>query len=135
MIDYTNDIFTELANAIWKAHGKDIDIKGEYMQTVSKFPTVTIDETLNTISNRDNGNQRYANITYRVQVFTNGNNASLGRRGEARAIMKTVSDTMYSLNLMSTTYATIPNMYRSEIYEIQATFEGVIDTNGTIYRR
>lgn len=131
MIDYFNEIFSAVANEVWTKHGQAITIKGEYVQTPKDFPTITIDEVYNVASELDNGEQKFADITIRVQVFTNDN----AKRSTARSLFKTVSDKLYSLNLISKTYSTTPTIYNSSIYEIQATFEGTVDKNGTIYRR
>lgn len=132
MIDFSNEIFTGVCQAIWTAHGQDIEIKGEYVSAPTTFPTITIDESQNIISNLDNGVQKYADIQYRVQIFSNKPN---GKRMEARALFDTIEQFFYEHNLICKTYTTTPNIYNSAVYEIQATFEGTIDSNGTIFRR
>lgn len=109
-----------------------IQVKGEYVSTPSKFPTVTIDETSNVPTHLDGGRtNKYAAITYRVQIFSNKEN---GKRAEARKIYKTVDELMQDMGLFAKTYTTTPAVYNSEIYCITATYEGVIDVGGTIYR-
>ena len=132
MIDYSNEIFTKIANAVWKIHGKETQVIGEYVATPKRFPCVTVDEILNIPSQKDNRKEKFVNVTYRVQVFSN---KTRGKRAEARQIFHTVSDAMYELNLIGKTYTTLPEVYNSEIYQIKATFEATIRDDGTIYRR
>ena len=131
MIDYLNQVFNAVYNAVTSEYG-DIDIKGEYVNTPSSFPCVTFDELSNVSSNLDNGEIKFTDVQYRVQVFSNKAN---GKRGEARAIFKTIEECLYGLNLTCKTFTTTPTIYNSNVYEIQATFEGTISSNGVIYRR
>lgn len=131
MIDFTNAIYTEIYNEIVLKHGSAVKVQGEFVSIPTSFPTVTIDEIYNVPAEIDSGNQKYANVTYRIQVFSNAD----GKRTEARNLFKTVSDKLYSMNLIGKTYTTTPDVYNSSVYEIQATFEGVISKDGTIYRR
>lgn len=132
MIDFSNEIFTEIFNKVKEAHGEKVKVIGEYVKVPDKFPCVTVDETHNVPYEVDSGVEKYSAITYRVQVFSNKN---AGKRAEAREIYKTVSDTMFDMNLISKTYRATPDVYNGNIYEIQGTFEGAIDRNGVIYRR
>ena len=132
MIDFSNEIFTKIANEVKAVHGKQVAVMGEYVSVPSKFPCVTIDEISNIPYKQDSGSQKYAAVVYRVQVFSNKKS---GKRAEARQIFKTVSDLMYEMNLMNRTYSPTPSIYSSDVYEIQATFEGAIDKSGMIYRR
>lgn len=131
MIDYFNQIFDKVCREVWNEFGNDIEIKGEYVSTPSKFPTITIEERMNIPSNLDNGEIKYADVQYRVQIFTN----STDKRSKARKLFGKVNDILYDCNIICKTYTTIPEIYNSSIYEIQATFEATIDSNGTIYRR
>lgn len=130
MIDFSNEIYTALRTVLKTAY-PTIEVSTEYIESPSKFPCVTIDETYNIPVSKDSGTQKYSAITYRVQIFTTGQS----KRADARAIYKTVSDKMYALNLMGKTYTTTPAIYNSAIYEIQATFEGSINSSGVIFRR
>ena len=132
MIDFSNEIFTQIFNEIKEVHGEKVKVIGEYVKVPDKFPCVTVDETHNIPYEMDSGVEKYSAITYRVQVFSN---KKAGKRAEARAIYKTVSDKLFDMNLIAKTYRTTPDMYNSNIYEIQGTFEGAIDRNGVIHRR
>jgi hypothetical protein len=108
-----------------------ITVKGEYVATPAKFDCVTIDETKNVPTYLDNSDKiKYTAVQYRVQVFCNAEN----KRSRARAIFGSVDELLRSLGLVCKTYTTVPEIYNSEIYSITATYEGVIDMNGVIYR-
>lgn len=131
MIDYSNEIFNTVATAL-RAGFDGIQVKGEYVSTPSRFPTVTVDETQNLPEHLDSGKKnKYARVTYRVQVFSN---KEVGKRAEARTIYNTVDEVMQSMGFFAKTYTTTPAVYNSEIYCITATYEGVIGADGVIYR-
>ena len=110
MIDFSNEIFTHIFNKIKEKHGKKVKVIGEHVDIPDSFPCVTVDEIKNIPYKLDSGAQKYASITYRVQVFSN---KQTGKRAEAREIYKTVSDTLYELNLIGKTYRTSPDLYNS----------------------
>lgn len=132
MIDFSNEILTYIKEEIIQYHGERVEVLGEHVEVPSKFPCVTIEESFNIPSHRDNGPQEYADVTYRVQVFSN---KEFGKRAEARELFSTVADALYDKNLIQKTFIPTPSVYRSEIYQIEASFEAVIDKDGNIYRR
>lgn len=130
MIDYSNEIFNAVAVHLRSLY-PGIQVKGEYVDTPAKFPTVTIDEISNVPVNLDSSSEsKYARVTYRVQVFCNGE----GKRSAARQIYASVDEVLNPHNLIGKTYTTTPAIYNSDIYCITATHEGVIGEDGTIYR-
>lgn len=132
MIDYSNEIFTALATPL-RTKFEGITIVGESVSQPASFPCVTVDETNNITAHRDSAErERYSDVTYRVQVFSN---AETGKRAEAREIFKEVSNIMYGLNLTRKTYTTTPDVYNASVYQITATFEGTVREDGMIFRR
>lgn len=130
MIDYSNEIFNTVAVDLRLAF-EGIRVVGEYVATPSHFPTVTLDETQNVPVHLDSARQnKYARVQYRAQIFTN----SEGKRALARKIFGALDAKMQEIGFVCITYTTTPAIYNSEIYCITATFEGVIDRNGVIYR-
>ena len=130
MIDYSNEIFNAVATNLRSLY-PNIRVIGEFVNTPAKFPAVTIDETQNIPEYLDSAVvNKYARITYRVQVFSNAE----GKRAQAREIYKSVDQQLMSLGLFAKTYTTTPAVYNSEIYCITATYEGVIGADGVIYR-
>lgn len=131
MIDYSNEIFDAVAKYLRSAY-KGIRVVGEYVETPTAFPCVTLDETANVPTHLDTASvNKYARVTYRVQVFCN---SEKGKRAQARKIYGSVDEKMQELGLNCKTYTTTPAIYNSEIYCITATYEGVIDRKGVIYR-
>lgn len=130
MIDYSNEIFNAVATNLRSLY-PNIRVIGEFVNTPAKFPAVTIDEVQNIPEHLDSAVvNKYARITYRVQVFSNAE----GKRAQAREIYKSVDQQLMSLGLFAKTYTTTPAVYNSEIYCITATYEGVIGADGVIYR-
>lgn len=134
MIDLQNEIFTLVATTVRSAH-KGTTVTGEYTRSPSKFPTVTLDEIENVTvgSLIDSSNkEKYAGLTYRIQVFSNKTG---GKKTEARAIFATADKVMLDLGFHRITYTTTPEIYNSTIYSITATYEAIVDVRGVIYKR
>lgn len=134
MIDYLNEIFTAVAAPLREAH-EGITVTGEYTRRPSLFPTVTLDEIANvTVDELEDSSvaEKYASLTYRLQVFSNRQS---GKKAEARAIFATADRTMRGLGFRRITYTTTPEIYESTIYSITATYEAIAGADGVIYKR
>lgn len=130
MIDYSNEIFNTVAKDLRSAY-EGIQVVGEYVEVPAVFPTVTLDEIQNIPVHMDTAvNNKYARVTYRTQVFVNGE----GKRQRARKIYDKLDEALMGLGLYAKSYTTTPTIYNSEVYCITATHEGVIGADGTIYR-
>ena len=131
MLDFSNEIFDAVAKDLRSAY-KGIKVVGEYVSAPTAFPTVTIDEIGNIPVHLDSGlNNKYARVTYRVQVFSN---LKSGKRKQAREVYSHVDTKLQELGMFAVSYTTTPAIYNSEVYCITATYEAVIDRNGAIYR-
>lgn len=131
MLDFSNEIFNAVATDL-RSRYTGIKVVGEYVATPTVFPTVTIDEIQNIPVHQDSAvHNKYAEVVYRVQVFSN---AKSGKRSQAREIYGAVDEMLQTLGLYAVTYTTTPAIYNSEIYSITATYQGVVDHNGVIYR-
>ena len=131
MIDYSNEIFNDVATVLRNAVS-GITVIGEYVSSPTSFPTVTIDEISNVPKHRDSAKtEKYATVRYRVQVFSN---KSTGKRLEARSILDVIDTRLTELGLVRKTYTTTPDVYNSSVYQITVTYEAVIDTDGVIYK-
>lgn len=130
MIDYSNEIFNAVATSLRPLY-TDIQVVGEYVESPARFPTVTLDEIQNVPVHLDGATEnKYARVTYRSQVFCNGE----GKRQRAREIYGDLDAVLMGMGLYARTYSTTPAIYNSEIYCITATYEGVIGKDGVIYR-
>ena len=131
MIDHSNEIFNDVATDLRSAY-TGIKVVGEYVSSPTSFPTVTIDETQNTPVHMDSAvHNKYAQVQYRVQVFTNKKS---GKRAQAREIYGRVDEKLQALGLYAISYSTTPAIYNSDVYCITAIYTGVIDRNGVVYR-
>jgi CTP synthase (UTP-ammonia lyase) len=132
VIDYSNEVFTAIGNAVRAKYGNTIAIVGENVSQPAVLPCVAMDETYNVPSQLSSSDaEEYAAVTYRIQVFASGE----GKRSKAREIFAVVAETCHSLNLMRKTYSPTPDVYNSSIYQISATFEADIRHDGMIFRR
>lgn len=134
MIDVANIVFTTVAKAVRERHA-GATVIGEYTRKPSKFPTVTLDEIQNVMVDRleDSSNEeKFAGVTYRLQVFSNKQN---GKKSEAREIFATADAEMRRMGFRRVTYTTTPEIYKSTVYEITATYEAVVSAAGYVYKR
>lgn len=134
MLDYSNEIFTKVATAVRNAH-VGVKVTGEYIRKPSSFPTVTLDEIENLMVGNleDSSNkERFAGVTYRLQVFSN---RETGKRAECRMVFATADAEMRNLGFRRVTYTTTPEIYDSTIYSITATYEAVVSAAGYVYKR
>lgn len=134
MIDFNNEIFSTVARAVRDNH-VGVTVTGEYTRKPSKFPTVTLDEISNVMVDwlEDSSNEeRFAGVTYRIQVFSNKES---GKRAEARAIFATADAEMRRMGFWRVSYTTTPEIYESTVYQINATYEAVISAEGYVYAR
>ena len=130
MIDHSNEIFDTVAKDLRSLY-KGITVVGEYVEVPAKFPTVTLDEISNVPTHLDSATvNKYAKVSYRSQIFVNGN----GKRKKAREIFDSLDRKLMELGLIMKTYTTTPAIYNSEVYCITATHEGVVGSDGMIYR-
>lgn len=134
MIDFYNNIYDTVANAV-RTKRPDTDTSGEYIASPSQFPCMTCEEIENTdIADLFDSSraEKYARLTYRIQVFSNKPN---GKKAEAREIFSTADSAIKNIGFKRKTYATTPDLYQSTMYGIQATYEAIIDSNGVVYGR
>lgn len=134
MLDFNNEVFTNVATAVRTNH-VGITVTGEYTRRPSKFPAVTLDEIQNVMVDRledSSGEETFAGVAYRLQVFTNKQN---GKKAEARAIFATADAEMRRMGFRRVTYTTTPEIYDSTVYEISSTYEAVVSAAGYVYKR
>ena len=131
MIDKSNEIFNLVATKL-REEFEGITVIGESIDTPSKFPCATIDETYNVPVEKDSRTlNEYAHVRYRVQVFSN----ATSKRAEARKIYKVIDEVLQGINLDCKSFSTLPEIYNSKIYQITSTYEAIIKEDGTIFRK
>jgi hypothetical protein len=96
---------------------------------------VTLDEIENvTVGNLVDSSheEKFAGVTYRLQVFSNKVG---GKKSEAREIFATADSVIRGLGFRRITYTTTPEIYDSTIYSINATYEAIVSADGVVYKR
>lgn len=134
MIDVNNEVFTSVATDVRNNH-VGTTVIGEYTRIPSKFPAVTLDEISNVTLDwlEDSSNEeKFAGVTYRLRVSSNKQS---GKKAEARAIFATADAAMRRMGFRRVTYTTTPEIYKSTVYEITATYEAVVSATGYVYKR
>ena len=134
MLDYMNEIFTAVATEVRAKH-EGTKVTGEYTRSPSEFPCVTLDETENvTVAELVDSSkeEKHSGLQYRLQVFSNSTN---GKKAQARAIFATADSVLRDMGFRRVTYSTTPEIYNSTIYSITANYEGIISSQGFMYRR
>ncbi len=134
MLDFQNEIFSTVATDVRAAH-EGTKVTGEYTRNPSSFPTVTLDEIDNVTVGAlvdSSDEEKFAGVTYRIQVFSNKKG---GKKAEARAIFATADAAMRRMGFRRITYTTTPEIYDSTIYSITATYEAIVSVYGVIYKR
>ena len=134
MLDFNNEIFTNVATAVRNNH-TGANVTGEYTRIPSKFPAVNLDEIQNVMVDRleDSSNEeKFVGVTYRLRVSSN---KLSGKKSEARSIFATADAEMRRMGFRRVTYTTTPEIYDSTVYEISATYEAVVSAAGYVYKR
>lgn len=132
MINFENEVFTIVYDTLKNEYGDALDVTGEYTETPISLPCVTIDEISNIPYSNDGADyEKYASVQYSVQIFTEGDE----KKSQAKELYEKVNNILRGLNLIRISYITKPTIYNSNVYQISAIHEGVIDEQGFIYRR
>lgn len=134
MIDYSNEIYTAVATEVRAKH-EGTKTMGENTRTPSEFPCVTLDETRNVSLDEyedSSSEEKFVGVTFKLQVFSN---KTVGKKAECRAIFKTADEVMRRFGFSRKTYTTTPDIYNSTIYQITTTYEGVISSDGVVYKK
>lgn len=124
LIDLENDIFTAVAEKVLEAHPA-VTVTGEYADTLSKLPTVTIEERDNAVlqSMRTLNIENAVSVMYEVNVFSNKTPAA---KSDAKRVMSTVDNAFAEAGFTRTYKNQIPNFQDKRIHRIVARYEAVI---------
>ena len=134
MIDIENAVFNQVATKVREIY-PNIFITGEYVNSPSSFPAVSLVEADNgtRIETIDSGsNENHANVMYEVNVYSN---KTTGKKSECREILALIDEEMLSMGFSRSTLTPVPNEYDSTIYRMVARYRAVVSLNNTIYRR
>ena len=134
MIDIENLVFDRVAARI-REQFPNIFITGEYVNSPSFFPAVSLVEQDNSIreSTMDSGsNENHANVMYEVNVYSN---RTTGKKSECKAIIALIDTEMTAMGFVRSTLTPVPNEYDSTIYRMVGRYRAAVSTDYKIFRR
>jgi hypothetical protein len=134
MIDIENQVFSRIATRISEQF-PDIFMTGEYVNSPSSFPAVSLVEMDNSIleTTVDSGsNENHANVMYEVNVYSN---KATGKKSECKAIIALIDTEMTAMGFVRSTLTPVPNEYDSSIYRMVARYRAVVSSDHKIFRR
>ena len=127
MIDIENQVFNTVVNAL-RASYNGISVYGEYIETPSSFPCVTLveDDNSEIVSNTTlyRNPETASNLMYTANVYSN---LKTGKKAQAKAIMDVVDTQMRNMGFSRTMRSQLPNVDRT-IYRVTARYTRVIQT-------
>lgn len=133
MIDVENMVFTEIYNLVTTNY-PGTEVKSVLNLDPSVFPCVCVEEITNTVHTQsiDSGsNEKYANVTYEINVFT----AEVTNKKQlAKDIINLIDDRLGVLGFVRTHKEPI-SLSDGTKYRIVTRYTATISTTDTIYRR
>ena len=134
MIDIESQVFDRVAKRV-REQFPDIFMTGEYVNSPSSFPAVSLVEMDNSIreSTIDSGsNENHANVMYEVIVYSN---KTTGKKSECKTIVALIDIEMTAMGFVRVTLTPVPNEYDSTIYRMVGRYRAAVSTDHKIYRR
>ena len=134
MIDIENQVFDRVAKRV-REQLPNIFMVGEYVQSPSSFPAVSLIEMDNAVleSTVDSGsNENHASVMYEVNVYSN---KATGKKSECKAIIALIDTEMTAMGFVRATLTPVPNEYDSTIYRMVGRYRAAVSTEHKIYRR
>lgn len=121
MIDLENQVFNTVANVL-RANYETISIYGEYVDSPSVFPSVSLVEEDNSEPNAfislTREPENVVDLMYSVNVYSN---LTSGKKAQAKEIMDLIDTQMHSMGFIRTMRNQLPNVDRT-IYRITARY-------------
>ena len=134
MIDIENQVFDRVAKRV-REQFPDIFMTGEYVNSPSSFPAVSLVEMDNSTreSTIDSGsNENHANVMYEVNVYSN---KTAGKKSECKTIITLIDTEMTAMGFVRNTLTPVPNEYDSTIYRMVGRYRAAVSTDHKIFRR
>ena len=134
MIDIENQVFDRVVTRV-REQFPDIFITGEYVNSPSSFPAVSLVETDNSVREAtiDSGSgENHANVMYEVNVYSN---KTPGKKSECKSIIALIDKEMTNMGFVRSTLTPVQNEYDSTIYRMVGRYRAVVSTDHKIYRR
>ena len=125
MIDIENEVFNTVANALRVVY-PDISIYGEYVETPSVFPAVTLVEDDNSEIEGNKTLTREPELASQLMYTANAySNLKTGKKEQAKAIMNIIDEQMRNMGFIRTMRSQLPNVDRT-IYRVTARYTRVM---------
>ena len=134
MIDIENQVFDRIAMKV-REQFPDIFITGEYVNSPSSFPAVSLVEMDNSVreSTVDSGsNEKHANVMYEVNVYSN---KTAGKKSECKVIMALIDQELIAMGFVRSTLTPVQNEYDSTIYRMLGRYRATVSSDYKIFRR
>lgn len=134
MIDIESLVFDRVAKRV-REQFPDIFMTGEYVNSPSSFPAVSLVEMDNSTreSTIDSGsNENHANVMYEVNVYSN---KTAGKKSECKTIITLIDTEMTAMGFVRNTLTPVPNEYDSTIYRMVGRYRAAVSTDHKIFRR
>ena len=134
MIDIESMVFDRVATRV-REQFPDIFMAGEYVNSPSSFPAVSLIEMDNSIreSTIDSGsNENHANVMYEVNVYSN---KTTGKKTECKSIIALIDKEMVDMGFVRYSLNPVPNEYDSTIYRMVSRYRAAVSSDYKIYRR
>ena len=134
MIDIESQVFDRVATRV-REQFPDIFMTGEYVNSPSSFPAVSLVEVDNSIleSTVDSGsNENHANVMYEVNVYSN---KTTGKKSECKEITALIDTEMTAMGFVRSTLTPVPNEYDSTIYRMVGRYKAAVSTDMKLFRR
>jgi len=131
LVNIEEKVFSTVATALRDEYGTaNIFVAGEYTETPSKFPAVTLTESSNTVITNRRTAQSIENgvaVLYEVNVYSN---KTKGKKSEAKEIMALIDEQMSNMGFTRTFLNPIPNVVDATIYRIVARYTAAVLPEG-----
>lgn len=133
MIDPENEVYTRIATML-RINFPEINIAGEYINSPTAFPHVSIvmsDNTVITDRQTTSLKECMAKVTFEINVYSN---KSEGKKTECKSIAQAIDNLMYSMNFRRLAFTPVPNVEDATIYRITSRYSAATDGQ-FFYRR
>ena len=134
MINIESEIFSIVANAVRTAY-PDAYVVGEYVQSPSQFPCVSIVEFDNTAYDKTQTSgslENHADLMYEVNIYSN---KTSGKKSECKAIASLIDNEFATLGFSRAMLQPIPNLDDATIYRMTGRYRGVVSKDKYVFRR
>lgn len=133
MIDIESEVMTLIYNAVQPSYPNG-SFESELNLNPSVFPCTCVEELDNTNNQMtaDSGsNERHVNVTYEVNIITNG---TTGKKRTAKQIFGLIDNVMLSHGFDRITYQPL-SLDNGTKYRLLVRYQASVSANKTIYRR